>query len=217
MTRLRLICVCLVLLFGAEAVSGETRVAAVGTSLTQRGDWPEILARTLASCVEGDVAVQRFAAAGRGSDWGVSQLDRVISAKPAIVLVEFAINDADVLDGVSLSVSRKNHEEIVDRLRAANREVAVFLVTTNPVDGPRGWVRPFLAEYYQLYREIARAKAVGLIDLHAVWRATLAAGDRDRLIPDGLHPAEAAFVRVALPVIREHLSRFLGAPSAGCF
>ena len=191
-------------------------MAAVGTSLTQRGSWAETLARSMASCVEAAVTVERFAAAGRGSDWGVAQLDRIISARPTIVLVEFAINDADVLDGVSLSTSRKNHEEIVDRLRAADPAIAVFLVTTNPVHGPRGWVRPYLTEYYRLYRDIAQTKAVGLIDLYPVWRTALAADDRDRLIPDGLHPTEAAFTRVALPVIRDRLSRLLAAPSAGC-
>lgn len=216
MTRYRLSCALIIFFFHAAAAYGDTRLTAVGTSLTQRGNWTEILAQTIARCTEDAVAVERIAAAGRGSDWGVAQLDRIVAARPAIVLVEFAINDADVVDGVSIAASRRNHEEIIDRLRAANPKIKILLLTTNPVHGPRGWVRPFIARYYRLYHEIAQAKSVGLIDLYPVWRNALAGGDREHLIPDGLHPAEAAFARVALPVIRERLSRLLCETPVGC-
>lgn len=215
MTLLRPACMVLILCLQNGAASGEVRIAALGTSLTQRGDWTESLARTLTSCLAHTVAVARHAAAGRDSGWGVAQLGRIISQQPSVVLIEFAINDADVLDGVSLATSRKNHEEMIERLREANPAVVIFLVTTNPVHGPRGWVRPFLAEYYELYRAIARDNAVGLIDLYPVWARSLAEGDPDRLIPDGLHPTAAAFRRIALPILRHRLSSALGAPS-GC-
>jgi len=184
--------------------NGPLRIVTLGTSLTLGGDWRERLAAELSACAARPVEVVPVAEAGEDSDWGAAQMDRVIALQPSLVLIEFSINDADMLDGVTLGTARKNHEAILGALKQA----VPVLVTMSPAFGPRGWVRPNLPKYEAQYRALAEEKKIGLIDLAPVWHKALEEGRR-RLMPDGLHPTDAAMVQVALPVIRAELGRVI--------
>lgn len=161
------------------------QILAFGTSLTARAPWPEDLGDTLSACLGHPVQMARVAQNGMGSAWALEQLDRVIAARPDLVLVEFAINDADLLDGVSLRRSRAQHADLLAGLRRALPDTRVLLMTMNPVSGPlRHLQRPRLGAYYGMYHELAAAHGAGLADLYPRWQAS---GPAD--LPDGLHPA----------------------------
>ncbi len=201
----------------AAADDQGARLVAFGTSLSVGGRWTEPLSERLAACGIPAPRTAVIAAPGAGSDWAVRQIDRVIAAEPDVVVIEFAINDADILDGLWLDESRRNHRRILTRLRNALPDAHLALMTTNPAFGLRGWVRPFLDDYYAMYRTMAREADVALIDTTPHWRRALEHGEADAAIPDGLHPTADAVARIAVPEIARVVRPLLpAAPHDAC-
>lgn len=176
-----------------------TEIVVLGTSLTSRSQWPDDVAEGVSRC-RGGAGVTVVAAAGQGSAWAVQQVDRIVDADPDVVLVELAVNDAALHRGVPLSRSRAIHERLLDDLDARLPQARVVLVTTNPVHGLRGAARPGLGSYYDMYRRLALARDLGLVDLHARWLAGQA-GPLRTALPDGLHPSAQADRDVTAPEV----------------
>lgn len=185
------------------------RLLAFGTSLTHDETWPGALAAELAACLDRPVALEIVAQPGAGSAWALTRMAEVAALEPDILLVEFAINDADLFDGVTLADSRRQHAQLLSALRAARPEAVVVLMTMNPVRGAlRQLQRPRLGAYYGLYGALAERFDTGLVDLTPRWRADAAAmGD----LPDGLHPGPETAARVIVPPLRAALLRAAGA------
>lgn len=190
------------------------RIVAFGTSLTASNPWPDHLQTRLTACLGREVEVIRVARNNRDSDWGTANFDRVLAARPDTVLMEFAINDADIKDGMRPSISRERTEALLDRIATELPGTQVMLMTMNPVTGPRQRLQRFWLEgYYALYRDIAAERDLALADLTPRWHAAWAA-DPGLVPEDGLHPTEAATTQVVLPVVAEALGRAAG--QAGC-
>ncbi|MEV8468179.1 SGNH/GDSL hydrolase family protein [Fluviibacterium sp. DFM31] len=186
------------------------RILAFGTSLTARGSWPEDLAATLTACLGHPVQMTRVAQNGMGSTWALAQLDRVVAARPDLVLLEFSINDADLLDGVSRRTSRARHAALLDALARDLPDTRVLLMTMSPVAGVvRHLQRPWLGAYYGIYRDLAADHGVGLADLYPRWR--VAPAD----LPDGLHPAPGETAQLAVPVLARMIGAAAGQPACG--
>ncbi|WP_424991082.1 SGNH/GDSL hydrolase family protein [Fluviibacterium sp. S390] len=189
------------------------RILAFGTSLTARGSWPEDLADTLTACLGHPVQMTRVAQSGMGSAWALEQLDRVVAARPDLVLLEFSINDADLLDGVSRRTSRARHAALLAALTRDLPDTRVLLMTMSPVTGVvRHLQRPWLGAYYGIYRDLADEQGVGLADLFPRWRAA-PADLRD--LPDGLHPAPGKTAQLAVPVLAQMIGAAAGQPACG--
>lgn len=165
----------------------------LGTSLSHRAAWPDQLAAALPGC--GLDPVVRITRPGAGSGWGVAQLDAVAAAAPGLVLIEFAINDADIADGLWLSESRENHREIALGLRERLPEAQLVFLSTNPARGLKGVLRPRLGRFYTMAGEVAAETGAGFVDLYPLWRA---APDWRGALPDGLHPSDAGFAAIVL-------------------
>ena len=185
--------------------SGALRLTVFGTSLSAPPQtWPEALAARLSDCRGAPVALSRVTGPGMGSAWALTQVERVIETDPDLVLIEFAINDADLLDGVSLATARAQHESLLKALQAGLPEAALVLMTMSPAQGPRGWVRPRLNAHYAQYRALADAFGIGLVDLYPRW---LARPEHERgLGQDGLHPEPRKVVPTLSHIILELLS-----------
>lgn len=189
----------------ALPVSG-LQVVALGTSLTQNGVWPDQVAQDLTACLGANVVLTRVAKAGASSDWGVGQVATVAAQMPDLVLVEFAVNDADLFDGIALGRSGQNLRGIVATLRKAHPAAAVVLMATNPARGLRRWQRPFLGRYSDVPRTVALAEGVGFFDGRTRWLNDPRTTD----LPDGLHPAAAAEARVIVPALVAYIARSFG-------
>jgi acyl-CoA thioesterase I len=187
-------------------------IVAMGSSLTAWPDWPDKLGRALGTCPDLSVEIRRIAKPGAGSAWGLTRLEDPALQGANIVLVEFAINDADLRDGVSLRHAAAQHHALVIGLREANPGVEVALMTMNPAHGLRGWMRPHLAAHYRQYRQIAAELDTGLVDLWPRWLALPRAARG--LKADGLHPEPEVAAQVMLPVLLPYLARAIGAK--GC-
>lgn len=166
---------------------GAIGIVTLGTSLTLRATWPEALAAALRRCAGRPVTLDRHARAGATSGWGRDEAAAVAGTAPDLVTIEFAINDADLLDGIGRSDATANIEAIVERLRGANPAVRIVLLTTNPVTGLGRLTRPRLVRFQADYHELAERLNLGLVDGRARWQGA----DR-AAIRDGVHPDPAA-------------------------
>lgn len=169
-------------------------LAVLGTSLSL-GTWPEALRAALSACQGHDVRLTREAAPGATSLDGLSRLPRITDAAPDLVLIEFAINDADLTDGLARDDAANNLATMLDVLALKTPDARVMLMTMSPAHGLRGLKRPFLARYYGDVRRLARQYRTGLADLYPRW---LAREDWRAALPDGLHPTEEA-ARALIP------------------
>lgn len=158
----------------------------------------------LGTCLARPVEILRVARAGAGSAWGEGAVAEVAAAAPDLVLVEFAINDADLRDGIGLGDSIARHDRILDSLAADLPASRLMLMTMSHAHGLRGLLRPRLRSYYASYRTLAAAHDAGLADLYPRWRAS---GHR---FADGLHPDDAAVRAVALPVLLDMIGAAAG-------
>lgn len=190
----------------AAARQGEAlKIVTFGTSLTAKGGWQEPLRRALSACRGTEVTIVNLAKSGMASDWGVTQIDKVLAEKPDVVLVEFAVNDAALDRFLSLGASGANIEEIVTRLKAGDSKPAIYVMAMSPVSGLRGLIRPYLAHYEDLHAEIARRMRVGFIDHRPAW-ARLSDDELATAIADGTHPDPATAGRVMLPGLMQALA-----------
>ncbi len=182
-------------------------VALLGTSLTSGTHLPNALERRLESCLGIPVAVRTFAQPGATSDQGMTQLAALPARVADIVLIEFAINDADTGIGMPFDQSKAQHEALIRIMAQRHPGTAITLVTTNPTFERMAERRPALRAYYSMYRDLASAHDLGLADLHARWMDT---PDPGKLIPDGLHPSEEATDSLTVPSLAEHIASTFG-------
>jgi lysophospholipase L1-like esterase len=188
----------LLAVFGsASAIAASPRIIATyGTSLTAEGEWQQPLEAALERCGAGEVDVLNFGKDRSDSRWGAANTDQVIAANPDLVLIEFSYNDAYVNFNISLSESRMLTDKIVDDIKNGLPHARIFLMTMN---WPLGrWVesRPQLNSYYDIYRQVAAERHLGLVDTAPQWK--LAPPDSLR---DEIHPTKAAHEAVTVPAI----------------
>lgn len=161
------------------------RIVALGTSLTARAGWPDALEKRLKACDPAGATVVQHARPNAGSDWGLGEVGAVAALAPDLVIIEFAMNDADLKDGLWPWQSRATHLALIARLRAARPDAAVLLLATNPVQGVKRITRFLLPLYQRQYGAVADAAGVGLVDGYSRWQAR---PDWAGAIPDGVHP-----------------------------
>ncbi len=190
--------------FPAMAEARPFTVVTFGTSLTAKGGWQEPLGHALSQCLKRPVKMWKIGGAGQTSDWGLANVGRVNALKPDIVIMEFAINDADLRRWMSPRTSRHNTVALIRRLREANPDGRVVLLTTHPVTGWKRLLRPMLGRYYEQYRQIARYRHIPLADGEKAWRA-LPEPVREPALPDGVHPDPQVFARAIIPAVRQAL------------
>ncbi len=174
-----------------------------GTSLTHDEVWTHELKVRLESRLDRGVRLDVLAKPGAGSTWAVQQVDRVVALKPDWVLVEFAINDADIRDGLSLTDARAMHESLLRQLRENLPNAETVLMTMSPAQGLRGMLRPRLGAHYRQYRDLADQFDIGLVDLYSRWLA-LPRASRG-LQQDGLHPDPQVAASLIVPVLSGYL------------
>lgn len=189
-----------------HAGGGAVRIVAFGTSLTARAIWPQEVEGLLDRCLAAGAEITRVARPGANSDWGGTQVGNVVAGRPDLVIVEFAINDSDLLDGLSRGRSRSNHEALIGAFRAQG--AAVLLVATNPVGRLAALKRPLLPAYQDLYPALAQDMVTGFFDGELRWRQF--AGWRSAL-PDGVHPDPAVEAQLFAAPIAAMIGRALGA------
>jgi acyl-CoA thioesterase-1 len=123
---------------------GDSLTAGFGTDLGQ--SYPDYLQTDLNA--EGyNYRVVNEGISGNTTKDGVDRIERVISLKPAVVIVEFGGNDG--LRGLRIEDSRKNLDTIVGRLKASGTKVVLAGITLPPDYGP-DYIKQFDDTYAML-------------------------------------------------------------------
>jgi lysophospholipase L1-like esterase len=183
-------------------------IVTYGTSLTAGGAWVGQLQGALDRQFPGLTKVVNSGAGAMWSKWGVEHLEeRVIGKQPDAVLIEFAINDAFLEYKTSTQQARTNLEQMIDRIVQSHPQCQVILMTMNPPIGVHRERRPKVDDYYEVYRQVARARNLLLIDHHPNWTKVLQedAATFNRYVPDGIHPDALGCERVILPQLLKSL------------
>ncbi|MEJ6391585.1 SGNH/GDSL hydrolase family protein [Gymnodinialimonas ulvae] len=186
------------------------RIVALGTSLTARGPWPDHLAARLAACLDHSVEIIRIARPGANVSWAAhpDRIAAVVAEAPDIVLLEFAINDADLRDGLAREAADALTRGLLEDLAEAVPEAALIEMTMSPARGARGLLRPGLAARYG--DVVARGGDAnrGVVDLYTRW---IALPRHQRGLADGLHPDPSIAAQVTVPPLAAYLAEGFGA------
>lgn len=195
------------LITNIEAGKQQT-VIAYGTSLTSGGVWVRQLQAALDSSYQGKANVVNSGKRAMWSKWGVDNLDeRVIAKMPDTVFIEFAINDAYLPYKTSVEKARSNLEAMIDRILKSNSKCEIILMTMNPPTGVSLERRPQVKDYYRMYRDVAQARKLLLIDHYPTWEKILEEDVSlfNKYVPDGIHPSAEGCKAVITPNITKAL------------
>lgn len=184
-------------------------ITVLGTSLSHREPWTDALSEALNACL-GPTEITVIARPGAGVLWGQGQVAAVAGSAPDLVLVEFAINDADLRDGLARAEADAQMRALLEALAEAAPEAGLVEMTMSPASGVRGLLRPGLARYYADVIARADAGPQGAIDLYARWQA-LPRGERG--LADGLHPDAQIAQNVTVAPIRDYIAEVYSAAS----
>lgn len=175
-----------------------------GCSLTAGGAWVEQVRQALDARFPGLIRVTNSGQGAMWSRWGLENLEeRVIGLQPDTVLIEFSMNDAYLPYETSLEEARQNLEGMIDSLAAILPACEVIVMVMNPPVGEHLAVRPRIEEYNEVYRRVACARGLRLIDHWPAWQRLLAEDPAafQACVPDGVHPAESGCERIITPAI----------------
>ena len=192
----------------ALAAGRKQTVITYGTSLTAGGAWVGQLQAALDARHPGLAKVINSGQGAMWSKWGLEHLDeRVIAKAPDAVLIEWSINDAFLEYKTSADECRANLNTMLDRILAAHPKCEIILQVMNPPTGEHLDRRPKIADYEQVYREVAKARNLRLVDHSPQWAAVLAKGDAGwkALVPDGIHPSAAGCEQIITPFLLKTL------------
>ena len=108
---------------------------------------------------------------------GLARIDNVMTVHPSLVILEFGGNDG--LRGIPVESTRKNLEEMIERLRKANLPIVLLGITLPPNYGPE-YVKSFTTMYPELAKKY-RLRFLPFLLIHTYRDFTL-------MQPDGIHP-----------------------------
>ncbi|MCW8132526.1 MAG: SGNH/GDSL hydrolase family protein [Planctomycetota bacterium] len=179
-------------------------IVTYGTSLTAGGAWVKGLEEELKNVCKVPPKVVNCGMSGKNSDDGVKQIASVLNAKPDLVFIEFAMNDAVLRFNISVEQARTNLETIIGKIQTSKPGVEIILMTMNPpTNAQREGKRPEIEAYYEMYRATAKKFKLGLIDHFAAWNKLLKDDPKTfkKYVPDDLHPNAEGSAAVTLPGI----------------
>ena len=179
-----------------------------GTSLTEGGPWVGQLRELLTKKYGDKITVTNSGKSAMWSKWGLDNLDeRVLKKNPDTVLMEWAINDAFLQYKTPVEQARKYLESMIDRILKQNPQCEIILMTMDPPVREHLERRPEIEKYYQMYRDVAKARNLRLIDHEPNWKAVLEKDKAayDALVPDGIHPNAKGCETVMMPALEAGL------------
>jgi acyl-CoA thioesterase-1 len=182
-----------------------------GTSLTAAAGgraWVDSVNHALNNKYHGLLTTINSAKSGMWSTWGVQNLeDSVIKKAPDAILMEFSMNDAFLNYKTSVELARLNLNYIIDRIKIYNPDCEVILQVMDIPLNVHAQQRPDLLKYYQMYRDVAKARGLLLIDHYPHWKKLLDQGQDAYLkaVPDGIHPGVESSKNMIAPYVVKRL------------
>lgn len=188
------------------------RIVAYGTSLTEGGSWVNDLKIKCDLLFPQQTTVINSGGSGQWSKWGVENLkDKVLSHRPDIVFIEFAVNDSVTRFQSNVREAKNNLEFMINQILLKNNSCEIILMTMTPADkhpiGHRSH-RTNIEDYYEMYRAVAKQKNLLLIDFYPIWKSLQQSNPAlyEQYMPDGIHPTDEGNTNIMVP----HLFNTLG-------
>ncbi len=130
---------------------------------------------------------------------GLARIENVVAEHPALAILEFGGNDG--LRGIPVESTRKNLQEMIERLKNAGIPLVLLGITLPPNYGP-DYVKPFTAMFPEAAKQYHLTYMPFLL-LHVYQNQAL-------MQPDGIHPngdGNKIVARDVFQLIRPMLAR----------
>ena len=153
-----------------DSISAGANSSLLGEAAPFQPAYPELLPIHLEARFEAEVEMQNFAVGGTDTNWGLTQVDKVIDAEADLVILAFGMNDSA---GRSAEDYRANTERMIDLIREELPGAEFILVAS--MLGNRGWTRlnhESFPEYRDALAELCEP-GVALADLTSIWSGFL--------------------------------------------
>ena len=153
-----------------DSISAGANASALYDAAPYQPAYPELVRRQLAEQFRNSVEMKNLAVGGTDTGWGLTQIDKVVEAKPNLVILAFGMND-------SAGRSPQSYQETTKKMIAAIREklpeCEFILVAT--MLGNRDWTR-LKHEAFPQYRDVLKElvePGIALADLTSIWEGFL--------------------------------------------
>jgi acyl-CoA thioesterase I len=132
--------------------------------------YQDLFALHLESVYGGKVSLKNFAVGGTDTAWGLQTIDKIVEARPDLVILAFGMNDAA---GRPAAQYQANIQGMIDAVRKAQPDAEFILVAT--MLGNRDWT-VLRQELFPQYRDaLARlcGPGIALADMTSLWAELL--------------------------------------------
>jgi acyl-CoA thioesterase I len=153
-----------------DSISAGANASALYDAAPYQPAYPELVRRELAERSGGKVQMTNLAVGGTDTGWGLKQIDKVVEAKPDLVILAFGMNDSA---GRSPQSYKDNTQQMIAAIREELPECEFILVAS--MLGNRGWTR-LKHEAFPQYRDALAelvAPGIALADLTSIWTGIL--------------------------------------------
>jgi acyl-CoA thioesterase-1 len=183
-----------------DSISTGLDASALTKAFPHQPGYPDLVAAQLGVNFDSPIKMKNRAVGGWSVANGVADLDKLLAAKPDLVIVAYGMNDVGRKDPDWFA---KQTKTILERIRTANPEIEVILVS--PMLGNKEWVHT-PREMFGKYRdELKKLTGVGvaLADVTAVWELMLKNKHDLDLTGNGLnHPNDFGHRLYAQAILR---------------
>lgn len=188
-------------LFVVAIVHAQTRVACVGSSVTEgygssdmsKYSYPAQLGRLLGK----GYRVMNFGAAGhtmlRNGDypyWETGQYEKALASKPDIVFIDLGRNDAKAQNRVHMSEMESDCIDMIEsfkQLPSHPRMVLMLPIASFEPDTSQIWDAVIVTQIIPTLRRAAYREGVEVLDMHSLFV------DKKGLMPDNIHPDDEGY------------------------
>ena len=132
--------------------------------------YQDLLVLKLEAAYGGKVTLENFAVGGTSTDWGVTNIGKVIDAKPDLVILAFGMNDSS---GRPAKDYAANTQKMIAAVKKAQPDAEIILVAT--MLGNKDWVA-LKQELFPQYRDALAGlcePGIALADMTSIWAELL--------------------------------------------
>ena len=153
-----------------DSISDGSNASALYDQPPFQPPYPELVRRGLDEMTSGDVTMNNLSVGGTSTDWGLKQVDAVVSGKPDLVILAFGMNDSA---GRTAEAYGENTSGMIAAIRKQLPECEFVLVAS--MLGNRDWTtlrHERFAEYRSELLDLAEP-GIAVADLTSVWEEFL--------------------------------------------
>ncbi len=153
-----------------DSISAGANASALSDAAPYQPAYPELVRRQLAERFRNPVEMKNLAVGGTDTGWGLTQIEKVVEAKPNLVILAFGMNDSA---GRTPQSYQETTKQMIAAIREKLPECEFILVAT--MLGNRDWTR-LKHEAFPQYRDALKElvePGIALADLTSIWEGFL--------------------------------------------